>query len=257
MLCYSCHQQNYTGATNPNHLTAGFPTNCSICHRVSDPSWNQGTFNHSKWPLQGVHASQACVTCHRNGIYTGTPSDCYSCHQTKFQQSSNPNHLAAGFSTICTPCHRVSDTTWNQGTYSHSKWPLVGAHTGRACTTCHRNNVYAGLSNDCYSCHRPPIRVPGIRTTSTPGFPTNCSICHKVTDASWQQGRFDHTWFPITSGKHAGNPCSACHPNNSNYKVFTCTTCHTRSKTDSDHRGVNGYVYDSQACYACHPTGRD
>ena len=41
-----------------------------------------------------------------------------------------------------------------------------------------------------------------------------------------------------------------------NFAVFSCTVCHDRSSTDSQHRGVNGYRYDSIACYACHPRGR-
>jgi hypothetical protein len=41
------------------------------------------------------------------------------------------------------------------------------------------------------------------------------------------------------------------------YTVFSCVTgCHSRASTDSHHSGVNGYRYDSAACYSCHPTGR-
>ena len=75
------------------------------------------------------------------------------------------------------------------------------------------------------------------------------------SDSSWSQGVFNHTWFNITSGHHAGNPCNACHTNPTNYAIFTCITCHTKSNTDSNHSGVSGYVYDSVACYSCHPTG--
>jgi hypothetical protein len=37
--------------------------------------------------------------------------------------------------------------------------------------------------------------------------------------------------------------------------VFTCLTCHSKSQADSNHRGRAGYVYDSNACYSCHPRG--
>ena len=78
-----------------------------------------------------------------------------------------------------------------------------------------------------------------------------------MSDTSWTQGTFNHTGFPITTGKHAGNPCSACHPNASNYAVFSCTTsCHPRSEMDDKHKGRAGYLYDSQVCYSCHPNGR-
>jgi hypothetical protein len=34
-------------------------------------------------------------------------------------------------------------------------------------------------------------------------------------------------------------------------------TCHTRGDTDHEHRDVGGYRYDSNACLACHPDGRE
>jgi len=98
------------------------------------------------------------------------------------------------------------------------------------------------------------------RTTSpnhrAAGFPTTCETCHRNSDTSFNQGRFNHTWFPITSGKHAGRACSECHADPNNFKVFSCTTCHTRSKMDSEHAGRAGYRYDSNACYSCHPNGQ-
>ena len=37
----------------------------------------------------------------------------------------------------------------------------------------------------------------------------------------------------------------------------TCTTCHANPETDNQHGGVGGYVYESNACLACHPTGNE
>ncbi len=31
-LCYTCHQNDYNGTTNPAHAAAGFPTTCELCH---------------------------------------------------------------------------------------------------------------------------------------------------------------------------------------------------------------------------------
>jgi hypothetical protein len=28
--CYSCHQSDYTGAKNPDHVAGGFSTNCEL-----------------------------------------------------------------------------------------------------------------------------------------------------------------------------------------------------------------------------------
>jgi hypothetical protein len=82
-------------------------------------------------------------------------------------------------------------------------------------------------------------------------------VCHKASDSSWNQGRFTHSWFPITSGRHSGIDCATCHTNPSAFAQFSCLNgCHSRSTTDGHHRGVSGYAYDSNRCYACHPTGR-
>ncbi len=86
-------------------------------------------------------------------------------------------------------------------------------------------------------------------------FGTTCDQCHLPADLTWQQGRYNHAAFPITSGRHAGNRCSVCHVDPTNYKVFSCTVCHDRATTDSHHAGRAGYRYDSNACYSCHPRG--
>ena len=254
--CVGCHQASYNQAANPNHLAAGFPTACATCHRVTDTSWSQGTFTHSTWALQGRHAAQACASCHRNSVYRGTPRECAGCHIAKYNQTTNPNHAAAGFPTNCEVCHRATDSSWSQGTFNHARWPLVGSHTGQPCARCHVGGVYQGTSTQCVACHRSDYDGTRNPNHATAGFPTACEPCHRVADTSWSQGTFNHTWFPITTGKHAGNPCSACHNVPTNFRLFTCLTCHDRARTDEKHRGVNGYRYESTACYACHPNGR-
>ena len=48
-----------------------------------------------------------------------------------------------------------------------------------------------------------------------------------------------------------------CQP--ASFEVFTCLTCHEhrRSEMDDEHDEVRGYVYESTACYSCHPDGED
>jgi hypothetical protein len=52
--------------------------------------------------------------------------------------------------------------------------------------------------------------------------------------------------------------CTDCHTS-SNFREFTCTDCHAHQRTrmDNEHDGVAGYSYNSQACYSCHPQGRE
>ena len=54
-LCYSCHQKDYSGTTNPAHAAAGFPTTCELCHDTT--TWTDSTFNHNNtaFPLTGSH----------------------------------------------------------------------------------------------------------------------------------------------------------------------------------------------------------
>ena len=65
------------------HHAAGLPDQCEICHKPSHTSFSQASFQHSAYfPLAGVHATQACASCHKNNVYKGTPRDCYGCHRT-------------------------------------------------------------------------------------------------------------------------------------------------------------------------------
>ncbi len=259
--CVGCHLTDYNNTKNPSHASSGFPTTCDNCHKVSDTSWTQGVFNHATtaFPLLGLHATQPCSACHADGVYKGKSTACVSCHLTNYNNTKNPSHASSGFPTTCDNCHKVSDTSWTQGVFNHATtaFPLLGLHATQPCSACHADGVYKGKSTACVSCH-----LTNYNNTKNPnhvaaGFPTTCDTCHRVSDTSWTQGTFNHTWFPITSGRHSGNPCSACHTNPSNYVVFSCTTgCHPRSETDSHHQGRAGYVYDSQACYSCHPAGR-
>ncbi len=256
--CYGCHRTRYEQTKDPNHVAAGFPTTCELCHKATDSSFEQGLFNHSAtYPLQGVHGTLACISCHSSNVYRGTSRECYGCHRTRYEQTKDPNHVAAGFPTTCELCHKATDSSWDQGQFSHSTvYALQGVHATLACKNCHINDVYRGTSRDCYGCHRTKYEQAQDPNHVAAGFPTTCELCHRASDSSWDQGRFNHTWFPITSGRHSGNACSACHPNAGNYKVFSCLTCHSRGETDEEHRGRAGYVYDSAACYSCHPQGR-
>jgi hypothetical protein len=255
--CVGCHQAQYTGSQNPNHAAANFPTTCETCHRPTDPSWRSGSgFNHnSVFALVGVHASQSCQACHKNNVYRGTPRDCIGCHQPDYNAAQNPSHVAANFPTSCDTCHRPTDPQWRGATFNHNAvFPLVGVHASQTCQACHRNNVYRGTPRNCIGCHLTAYNSTTNPNHAAAGFPTSCESCHRPTDPSWNRGQFNHTWFPLT-GPH-NRPCAQCHTTQNNFAQFSCTVCHARSETDSHHRQIAGYRYDSAACYSCHPNGR-
>jgi hypothetical protein len=248
--CYSCHQKDFQGTTNPSHTAAGFPTDCSICH--STASWANATFNHNNtpFPLTGAHVNVPCASCHVGNKYAGTPTDCYSCHQKDFQGTTNPSHTAAGFPTDCSICHTTA--SWANASFNHNNtpFPLTGAHVSVPCTSCHINNNFASTPTDCYSCHKADYQGTTNPNHTSAGFPTTCQTCH--TTSSWLGATFNHTYFPIP---HHNAQCSDCHTNSSNYAVFLCTNCHTQTATGRQHQGVQGYVWNSTNCYACHKNG--
>ena len=251
--CVQCHNTDFQGATNPNHVSGGFSTNCQTCH--STTAWQPATFDHSttKFPLTGAHQAVLCQTCHTNGNYQLVYSSCIQCHNADFIGATNPNHVSGGFSTNCTTCH--STTAWQPATFDHSttNFPLTGAHTSVLCQTCHTNGNYQLVYSGCYSCHTTDYSGTTNPNHTAAGFPTTCQTCHTTT--AWTGATFNHTWFPTSHG-NAGGVCATCHTNPSDYTVFQCTVCHTQSTTASDHSRVSGYVWNSANCYQCHPNGK-
>ena len=250
--CSTCHMKDYNNTTDPNHAQAGFPTTCDTCHSTS--SWSDAQFNHNStgFPLTGAHTTLQCSQCHINGNYKLTNTACVACHLTDFKNTNNPNHAQVGFPQQCEVCHNTA--AWIPASFDHSKtiFPLTGAHTTVPCNQCHVNNNYINVPTDCYSCHQKDYNNTTDPNHKAAGFPTTCQTCHSTT--SWQGAVFNHTWFPM---KHGGaSTCSNCHTNPSNYAVFSCTVCHGKTQTDQQHQGVSGYVYNSPNCYQCHPNGQ-
>lgn len=151
--CDACHMPDYNASTNPNHSAAQFPTDCATCH--NETAWTPSGFTHNSWPLTGAHASVSnCNDCH-HGNFTNTPNTCDACHMPDFNATTNPNHVAAMFSTDCTICHNVN--AWTPSSFDHdaSFFPIYsGKHNGEwnSCTDCHINSSnYAIFS--CIDCH--------------------------------------------------------------------------------------------------------
>ncbi len=245
--CVGCHIDDYNGSQNPNHPAAGFPTTCDLCHRASDSSWQDATFDH-RYQLVGVHATLDCESCHAGGVYEGTPTDCVGCHLPDYQQTVNPNHSAAGFPTNCQICHDPSDSSWNQATYPHTVYPLVGSHTVVDCSSCHVNDVYQGLPSDCVDCHLDDYNGTRNPNHAQAGFPITCEQCH--TPTSWGDGQFDHPFR--LEGVHLTLDCNSCHEGGVYEGTPTdCVGCHQDdyNATQSPNHGAAGFP---TACDACH-----
>jgi decaheme cytochrome c component MtrC/MtrF-like protein len=156
-LCYSCHQKDYSGTNNPAHASAGFPTTCELCHDTV--VWTDSTFNHNNtaFPLTGSHTvpPRVCTDCHVNNNYTTLPTTCVGCHQTDYNNTTNPGHKAQPqfFPTTCQTCHNT--TSWANATFNHAQYtqfPTSHGNANNVCSTCHTNsNDYSVFQ--CTGCH--------------------------------------------------------------------------------------------------------
>lgn len=260
-ICSECHDADYTSSTNPDHIAIGIPNQCEDCH-TTNPGWEPATFpiHGNYYPLTGAHGniSNDCDACH-NGNYTNTPDYCFGCHESDYNQATNPNHIAIGIPNTCETCH-TTNPDWQPATFPihNNYWVFQGAHVTIAgeCDLCHFGN-YTTTPNTCFGCHEDDYNQTTDPDHQVAQFPTDCEACH--TQFAWVPSTFDHDnqYFPIYSGSHQGawDQCSDCHPNPANYQVFDCLSCHEQAETDAEHDEVPGYQYNSQACYNCHPNG--
>ncbi|MBI4730832.1 MAG: hypothetical protein HY781_01645 [Chloroflexi bacterium] len=224
--CASCH------ADDDAHQ-GSLGSDCAACHNTN--GWTPAFFDHnlSIFKLEGEHAEADCESCHINGVYKGTPTDCYSCH------AEDDEHQGR-FGTLCGNCHNPAG--WLPATFDHnlSAFKLEGKHASVACESCHINNVYLGTPTDCYSCHAADDAHNGQ-------YGTSCASCH--TPAGWTPAFFDHNFsgFPLT-GAHAGLACSQCHGGGVFSGLSTaCAACHADPPF---HAGL----FTGTSCSQCHST---
>jgi hypothetical protein len=225
--CLACHAKDLARATTPDHVAQGWTNGCERCHIPT--SWTGSGFNHGTFPLTGQHSVAACTDCHVGGVFAGTPSACVDCHLDDYNGAQSPNHVALGISTDCANCHSTS--TWQGANFNHT-----------------------GITNGCITCHLADYNATTNPNHAAAGFPTDCEACHDTND--WNNANFQHS-FPINSGDHDNLACGDCHLQPPNYQSFSCTHCHEHDQQsmNGEHQGVPNYVWESNACYTCHPDG--
>ena len=225
--CSACHQDDLATAVNPDHQAQGWLDDCQRCHIPT--TWTGAGFNHASFPLTGQHASAACSACHAGGVYAGTPDQCIACHLADYQAA--PDHVAQGYPQDCQLCHSTS--SWQGASFNHQ-----------------------GITATCVTCHLSDYQATTSPNHTAAGFPLTCQTCHSTQQ--WEPASFNHS-FPINGGDHGGLDCNQCHLVPNNFQSFSCTHCHAHEQREMDdkHRGVAGYVWESGACYSCHPNGQE
>jgi hypothetical protein len=245
--CWSCHQADYNSTTDPNHATAGFSQTCSDCH-TTNPGWKPASYNHGAFPLTLGHSVPSCADCHK-GNYTNLSSVCWSCHQSDYNSTADPNHSASGFPQTCDDCH-TTNPGWKPASFDHSSFPLTQGHSVPSCSDCHKGN-YTNLSSACWSCHQGDYNSTSDPNHATAGFAQTCSDCH-TTNPGWKPASYNHSVFPLTLG-HSVPSCADCHKGNYTNLSSACWSCHQadyNSTTDPNH-SASGYP---QTCADCHTT---
>ncbi|NVK28070.1 MAG: hypothetical protein HWE14_08500 [Flavobacteriia bacterium] len=187
--CVDCHREDYFAAVNPNHVQSGFSLDCAECHSPISQEW-AGEDSHFFFPLVQSHDGLDCTECHTPGQpFSAASSECVSCHLDDYQNTSMPNHVAAGISTDCALCHDLSPG-WPAEYRDHDNqyFPIYsGRHQGEwfSCVECHNNPGNFALFSciDCHEHNRPDMDdehddVGGYQYNSQA-----CFNCHPNGDA--------------------------------------------------------------------------
>ena len=155
-------------------------------------------------------------------------NECYFCHRTHYEGTTNPNHVASNFPTRCDNCHRAAAGKWRPAS----------------------SFKHAGVTSGCYECHKAKYDSTTNPNHRTSGFPTICEQCHKSTN-SWRPANFSHTKFPLV-GVHATLQCSSCHQGGQ-YTGLSgeCYSCH-KAKYDSTTNPNHATAGYSTNCTQCH-----
>ena len=257
--CISCHLDVHAGSVG---------NDCLRCHDTENWLVDEIPELHEQngFPLLGQHQLADCASCHvseTNLQWNRLGADCVNCHLPDYQSTNSPNHQSAGFSLSCSDCHDIQARSWAGSENFHQFFPLTGGHSIGDCFACHQGSDYKGLSTDCISCHIDDFNATQDPNHKQSGFSTDCTLCHTIE--GWSPAGFrdhDAEFFPIYSGIHRGewNSCVECHTTPGSYKSFSCIDCHehsNRTAVTREHDEVRNFQYESNACYACHPNGKE
>ncbi len=248
---------------------------------------------HQFFPLEGKHATTACLSCHVDNQFVGLPETCEGCHQQDkpaqhfagacvnchtpagWNQVVAFDHAAAGatdclschlpdrpanhFQGQCSSCHTT--TAWRPASFDHA---AAGATD---CISCHLPDRPANhYQGQCSSCHTTTAWLPAFFDHAAAGA-TDCISCHLPDrPANHFQGQCSscHTttaWLPASfdhgifpiTHGGAGGDCTACHTTG-NPPDYTCTTCHSQASLVQEH-AEEGIFNFANDCMACHAGG--
>ncbi len=246
--CVGCHQTDYNGTNNPSHATLALSTDCSTCHTTA-PGWTPALFpvHNTYFQLTGAHVTNVtCASCHTSGIYSNAPLTCVGCHQTDYNNTSNPSHKTLALSTDCSTCHTTA-VGWTPALFPvhNTYFQLTGAHvTNASCASCHTSGIYSNAPITCVGCHQTDYNNTNNPSHSALAISTDCSTCH-TTAVGWTPALFTvhNTYFQLTGAHITNATCDSCHTSgNYSNAPTTCVGCH-----QTDYNKTNNPSHSSLA----------
>jgi hypothetical protein len=170
--CASCHLDTHQATQHPNHTLAGFGTDCASCHGTA--AWAGASIVHpATFPLTNAH-QRACNACHQPPSYAGLDPACASCHLPRYQQTTNPPHVAFQMSQQCEQCHGT--VVWSNGTFAHPFPIQSGRHDRLACFDCH-DNPGNRVAVSCINCHEHRQSEMANEHGGVPGYTWTTAAC--------------------------------------------------------------------------------
>jgi hypothetical protein len=178
--------------------------------------------SHPAFLLDGAHLSagkcSTCASCHRGGVFIGTPKSCVACH------NGDPARVTVGRSLLHIPTSTIECSSCHNTTSYTATWSMSHpAVSGQRCDTCHsgsyvtgynaqaRSNTHVPIGTmDCVSCHTTTNWTVDHATIHA-GITTGCVSCHNGTNAI---GKINYApGHPVTS-----DACETCHSIDAQFK---------------------------------------
>jgi predicted CXXCH cytochrome family protein len=242
--CLDCH-------TDAHNQSLG--KDCGKCHTPKTWIISDVTAMHQKtrFPLLGAHRSVSCNDCHKSASkfqFEPLGIECVNCHNTDFQKTTSPNHVANKYSTFCLDCHNENTNSWKTTLISHDFFPLTGGHNV-GCGLCHTTSRFTKISKECNTCHNKQYLASQIPAHATAGISIECATCH--TTSAWKPASFNHTTtgYELKGAHKLLVQCSLCHKGNVTSAPQTCIGCHQAKYDVSLNHKAQRYPTD---CTMCH-----
>ena len=233
------------------------------------------SFNHflTGFPLTGTHIGVDCASCHVNGRFKGTPTQCFACHNSATAVGKSQRHPQT--TNLCESCHLT--TTWREMRF------IDHAQATGPCASCHNGTIAVGkpanhlvTAAPCGSCHRSTVSYAGATVMNHAGIVAACASCHNGTSAlgkgashvpttapcenchkstvTWLGGTFTHAATDTN--------CSSCHNGSSATGLTTpphipvagvqCSSCHTNTAPSYATYTMDHGSVASSRCDSCH-----